>query len=434
MTALALKLHPDADMFAEDFARNRAELPGARLAWLDARRAQAMEAFAKTGIPTRRVEAWKFTDLANALESGLEQATRFQGAIPDANLFGSIEGARIVVVNGFPHRVEQPDGIETIALSKLSVKTPDWVKDHLGLTAAGADQPLGAASLALMRDGVAIKVKKSSALNLVFVTPNRGQALVAHTRVLVVVEEGVSLRLLESHQGEGAEQTLANIGVELVLKQGARIEHMRVQAEAPAALHVTSLGVTLARDAEYRALYATVGARLSRLDVNLRLDAPGARATLHHVAVLNSGVVDITTVMNHAAPHTVSRQLFKSVVGGRGRSVNQGRVIVHEGAVKSDSHQLFKALLLSDRAEADAKPELEIFADDVICGHGTAIGALDQDALFYLRARGIPEEEARGLLVRAFLDEAIEGFAEGAVRDGLWRRLDVNLASLGQEP
>ena len=132
----------------------------------------------------------------------------------------------------------------------------------------------------------------------------------------------------------------------------------------------------------------------------------------------------------NASPHTTSRQLFKSVVGGRGRAVAQGRVRVNEGAVKSDSHQLFKSLLLSPRAEADAKPELEIYADDVVCGHGTAIGALEEDALFYLRARGIPEAEARGLLVRAFLDEAAQGFGDEAIHETLWRTLDTALAGL----
>jgi Fe-S cluster assembly protein SufD len=164
----------------------------------------------------------------------------------------------------------------------------------------------------------------------------------------------------------------------------------------------------------------------------LKLAAPGAHATLHNVAVLNAGIADVTTIMDHAVAHTTSRQLFKSVVGGRGRSVNQGRVTVRKGAVKSDSHQLFKALLLSTHAEADAKPELEIFADDVVCGHGTAIGALDADALFYLRARGIPQNEARGLLIRAFLADAIEGFGDEALRNALELRLDGTLQSLEQ--
>src|SRR5262249_34849923 len=139
------------------------------------------------------------------------------------------------------------------------------------------------------------------------------------------------------------------------------------------------------------------------------------------------------TVVEHAAPHTTSRQLFKSVLGGRARAVTQGRVSVAEGAMKSDSHQLFKALLLSSRAEADAKPELEIFADDVVCGHGTAVGALDPDSLFYLRSRGIGEDEARRLLVRAFLEDAMEGFAAPEIHDAIWRRLDAVLPTIRED-
>ena len=283
-----------------------------------------------------------------------------------------------------------------------------------------------------MRGGVAVRVRGQKTLSLNFVARGRGQDTVSHARALIVVEEDASLHLFETHSGEGVAQTLANLGIELVLKSGARLEHIRLQAEAANALHITSLGATLAKDCEYRALYMAMGARLSRLDIDVNLAAPGAHATLHNVAVLDAGIADVTTLMDHASPRTNSRQLFKSVVGGRGRSVNQGRVTVRKGAVKSDSHQLFKALLLSPRAEADAKPELEIFADDVVCGHGTAIGALEADALFYLRARGIPEGEAKNLLIRAFLADAIEGFGDEAVYDGLAKRLDSALESLEQ--
>jgi Fe-S cluster assembly protein SufD len=308
------------------------------------------------------------------------------------------------------------------------------VKENLGLLAAGRDQPLGAASLALMRGGVALRVREEATLHLDFLDPPHDRPEISHCRVLLVLEAGARLSLLESHRGESTNQTLANIGMELVLKPGARLEHVRLQTGAEDSLHVTSLGAKLERDAEYHALYAALGGRLSRLDVHVRLDAPGAQARLHNVAVLNAGIADLTTVMDHASPHTTSRQLFKSVVGGRGRSVNQGRVVVREGAVKSDSHQLFKALLLSARAEADAKPELEIFADDVVCGHGTAIGSLDEDALFYLRSRGLPESEAKGLLIRAFLEDAMGGLADETVHAALWQHLDASLASLGAEP
>ena len=430
MTALAFKRDSQPDFLQEDFARNRGTLPGAGLAWLDARRRAAMEAFAATGVPTRRVEAWKYTDLANALESELEPAAPFHGALAEEAAFAAPD-AHLLLVNGFLHRMHGANGLDIVDLGALAGNTPDWVKENLGLMAAGHDQPLGAASLALMRGGVAVKVRERATLHLDFLTPPSERGAVSHCRVLVVLEEGAHLSLLESHRAEGTHQTLANIGMELVLKPGARLEHVRLQTGAADALHVTSLGAKIERDAEYHALYAALGGRLSRLDVNVRLDAPAAHAKLHNVAVLNAGIADVTTVMDHATPHTTSRQLFKSVVGGRGRSVNQGRVLVREGAVKSDSHQLFKALLLSPRAEADAKPELEIFADDVVCGHGTALGSLDEDALFYLRSRGLPEGEAKGLLIRAFLEDAIGDLANEAVHDALWQRIDASLASLG---
>jgi Fe-S cluster assembly protein SufD len=430
MTALAFRRDSKPDFVQEDFARNRADLPGAGLAWLDARRRAAMDAFAQTGIPTRRLEAWKYTDLANALESELEPAMYFHGPLHEKGAFASSD-AHLMMVNGFLQRTHTAGILDIVDLGALDGKAPDWVKENLGLMAAGGDQPLGAASLALMRGGVAVRVRERATLHLDFLTPARDRGAVSHSRVLFVLEEGARLRLMESHRGAGAHQTLANIGMELVLKRGARLEHVRLQTEPWNALHVTSLGARLEGGAEYHALYAALGARLSRLDVNVRLNAPGAHARLHNVAVLNAGIADVTTVMDHATPHTTSRQLFKSVVGGRGRSVNQGRVLVREGAVKSDSHQLFKALLLSPRAEADAKPELEIFADDVVCGHGTAIGSLDEDALFYLRSRGIAQSEAKGLLIRAFLEDAIEGLADEAVHDALWQHLDASLASLG---
>ncbi len=408
MTALALKgVHP-ADPFQEDFAANAGRLPGAGLNWLDARRRAAIETFARTGVPNRRDEAWKYTDLASALQSDLVAAVPPQVGAESESAFGP-DGPRLSLVNGYlaQQKTGLPDGIEFSDLGALGSKTPGWVKENLGISASGADQPMGAASLALMRGGVALLVKKPIAAPLYLSFSHSGGNGASHTRVLIVLEEGAALNLLESHLGASDSQGFANYGMEFVLGPNSRLQHVRIQAESSAAVHVTSLAGKLAADAQYRALYAALGARLSRLDVNLRLGASGARATLHNVAVLNAGIADTTTVMDHASAHTESRQLFKSVVGGRGRAVNQGRVTVREGAVKSDSHQLFKSILLSPRAEADAKPELEIFADDVVCGHGTAIGALDEDALFYLRSRGIPETEARGLLIRGFLEEAV---------------------------
>src|SRR5437588_5447564 len=282
-----------------------------------------------------------------------------------------------------------------------------------------------------MRGGAAIRVCSDVSLHLAFVNTSSSKPLVSHARILLLIENGVSLKLLETHGGAAGVRSLRNIGFELVLKPQASVEHIRVQKDAPNALHVTSVGASLDTGSRYRTLSAALGAELSRLDLNIRL-APHSEAVLHNVTALAAGVADTTSVMDHASPHTRSRQLFKSVLGGTGRAVNQGRVIVREGAVKSDSHQLFKALLLSRRAEADAKPELEIRADDVLCGHGTAIGSLDEDSLFYLRSRGIPEDEAKLLLVRAFLADATEGFGDETVHDAMWREIESGLAAAGR--
>jgi Fe-S cluster assembly protein SufD len=434
MTALAIKQALEPDLFQDDFAAHAADLPGAGLAWLDKRRAEAMAAFASTGVPTRRVEAWKYTDLSASIGETLVPAGRMREPASTAGAFAEIPGTRLVFVGGFLHAVHGSEsGVEIVDLSTLDSNTPAWVREHLGVLATGADQPLGAASFALMRSGVAIRVRApNAALHLDFVNPPRRGDFVSHSRVLIVMEEGAGLRLMESHSGEGTDQTLANLGMEFVLMPGAKLEHVRLQAEAPSVRHVTSIGARLGRRAEYRAFYAALGAHLSRVDVRIRLDGEGAEANLRSIAAPRAGIADITTVMDHASPHTTSRQLFKSVVGGTGRSVNQGRVLVREGAVKSDSHQLFKSLLLSPKAECDAKPELEIFADDVVCGHGTAIGALDDNALFYLRSRGIPETEAKELLIRAFMEDAIGDFVDPAVHGALWRRLDGALQIVGQ--
>lgn len=432
---------PKTALFRDDFAANAADLPGAGLHWLDTRRAAAIEAFSRTGMPTRRVEEWKYTDIAAALEEDLEPLTPFRaepGAVAGPCAFSPKGATQILILDGYLHWIggaALPDSIDVVDLAQLSVRTPEWVEKNLGVCAAAENQLLGAASLALMRGGVAIRVRAGAQalplLHLNFVNLARSHGVMSHARVLLLLEEGATLDLIETHSGSGKDQFLANLGMELVLAENAHLRHVRFQEEADSVVHVTSVGAALARDAHYDGLFANLGAKLSRIDMNVKLSAPSAEASVDSVTALTGTAhADVTTVMDHAAPHTVSRQFFKSVLGGRARSVSQGKVTVREGAVKSDSHQLFKALLLGDRAEADAKPELEIFADDVVCGHGTAIGALDANALFYLRSRGIPEADAKAMLVRAFLGEAIEGQASEEIRDALWQRIDGVLAKI----
>lgn len=426
MSAMARRRVMPGDALQEDFARHASELPGARLEWLNARRRAAMQAIAQTGLPDRRVEAWKWTDLANTLSGELLPSAGTGPAIVPQSVFPP-QDWQLVFADGRLKSAPFGDGIECVDLSKLDDTCPGWVREHLGGLAAGPDQPMGAASLALMRGGAAIRVTRSASLHVQFAAVPANHPAVSHCRLLLQVEGGAALRLIESHHGAVGNGSLRNLGIELRLMPGARLEHVRLQRDCGDALHVTSLGAEIGRGAFYRGVYAALGGQLSRLDVRLTLAAEGAEAAIHNVAAIAAGLADITTVTDHASPHTRSRQLFKNVAGGTGRVVNQGRVIVRQGAQKSDSHQLFKSLLLSRHAEADAKPELEIFADDVQCGHGTAIGALDEDALFYLRSRGISAGEAKLLLIRAFIADALEEIGDDAVREALRRELDVAL-------
>jgi Fe-S cluster assembly protein SufD len=237
----------------------------------------------------------------------------------------------------------------------------------------------------------------------------REAGAMANTLSVIVVEEGADLTLVELDDGEPDAQAFANARTSIVLEPGARLHHLRVNAAAGASVVVRNHDIELARDAVYQGVVLSSGAALAREQMSVRLAGPGADFAIACAYAAGEGEhTDYTLEIAHEAPHTKSRLLTKGVASGTGHGVVQGRVIVKPEAQKTDSHQMSRALLLTPHAEIDQKPELEIFADDVKCGHGAAIGAVDANQLFYLRARGIPEHEARNMLVAAFLGEVTE--------------------------
>jgi len=364
--------------------------------WLEERRAAAVQAFHAKGVPHRRVEDWKYSDLKTALDG--------------VNDLGSDTIALTVGA--------LPAGVGHFDLADLA-NAPDWVQAHLGKAAqAGA---MAAAALALGHKGFAIRVPKNRHVTAPL---NVAVSGAGHARALIVLEEGASLTLIESRDSGAG---FSNVAIEAVVGAGAQLTHIRTAAAAPDAIQVEDVAVRVARDASYRAHLFNGGASLSRLNLRLTLKEPGGSAHLSGVSVLGGLHADVTTEVYHASGHTRSEQLFKKVVGGKGRAVYQGRITVAQGADKSDSRQTAKALLMGARAEADLKPELEIFADDVKCAHGAAVGDLDAGALFYLRARGIPETEARNMLVRAFLEEAVDEIANEQIRAAVWHVVEAAL-------
>ena len=248
-----------------------------------------------------------------------------------------------------------------------------------------------------------------------------------HPRHLIRLGRGASLDLVVRHQGSG--DYLANLVEEIVLEPGSRLRHYRVQDDAADAVHVSTTEVKVAGDAAYESFVLTTGAGVGRNQIAVELGEPGASVRLDG-ASLGRGrqQLDTTTLIDHAAPRCTSREAYRYILDDSAKGVFQGRVTVRKHAGGTDSHQSSKTLLLSGRAGVDAKPELEIYADDVSCGHGATVGEIDHDALFYLRSRGIPLEEARDLLIGAFVERALEAIASPVVRDMFrdharsWRR------------
>ena len=341
------------------------------------RKSQAAAVFDSHGVPHRRIEEWKYSDLKVALgEAGIGKVV-----------------AEWQINN-------LPAGIEMFDLAQPN--PPAWVMAHFG---RASHSVMSAASLSLSAGGVAFRVPAGVAitdsLKLDFTGPG-------HVRGLLVLEEGASLTMLE---GVSAAD-FRNVGFEIVIGAAAALEHVRISPEAGDAVLVEEAHIQIATGGRYRAHFAGFGSKLSRMELEIALEGAGAEAHLSGVSVLDGKRhSDVTTHVIHRHGATASSQLFKHVAGGQARAVYQGKVTVAKGANGSDSIQTAKALLLGEMAEADLKPELEIFADDVKCAHGAAVGDLDADSLFYLRARGIPEAEARGLLLHAFLEDAVAEIA-----------------------
>jgi len=274
--------------------------------------------------------------------------------------------------------------------------------------------------------GLAIRIPSGTALQAPLKIAYSGGG---HARMLFVVEAGASATIMEINRGEASNS--CNIGVEIVVNRGAQCTHVNFEEAADSATRVTveEISVEVMEGGQYRGHYFGLGSKLARVEVGIVLSGAGAQAHLSGTGVLHGERhYDVSTHVNHAVRDTRSTQLFKNIAAGHSRVIYQGKVTVREGAIGSDSSQTAKALLIGDRAEADLKPELEILTDDVKCSHGAAVGDLDADSLFYLRSRGIPEGHARTMLVRAFLEEAVEKIENEDVRTAAWQFVERGLA------
>jgi Fe-S cluster assembly protein SufD len=286
----------------------------------------------------------------------------------------------------------------------------------------GDSDPMVALNAAMMTDGLVIEVADRAALaqplHIVHVATG-GQPSAMFTRSLLRVGNGAAATLVESYiADDGAKAYQVHDSLVVSIGDGARLDHVRLIEDSRDAFNISSASITLGAKAHFNTFALTSGSSVSRYQAVMAFAGEGSRVETNGVNLLNGRQhADSTLFLDHAVPNCQSREIFRAVVDDRGHSVFQGRIIVRPNAQKTDAKMMTRALLLSDEAEADNKPELEIFADDVTCGHGATTGALDQSLLFYLRARGLSEKEAQALLIQAFVGEAIESIANDSLRE-----------------
>ena len=398
--------------------------------WLRRLRRAGYESFAGVGLPHRRLEDWKWFDLRQIADRAYPPAARPApasdsevSALIARSPFASIARARLVFVNGaFDEARSQLPVSGDVEFARLgSDAAPKWLTEAV---AADGKDPISALNAAFVSDGGALRIAAGATadapIELVFVTTAVEPSTLT-TRNLIVLEEGASATIIETHIG-GSEAYVANSVTEARLGKGARLDRVKLEAEGTSAIHLANFHANVGENATLRDFTLTIGGRAVRQQGFVTITGEGADVGISGAYLLYGRQhADTRLVVDHAVPCGTSRELFKCVMDESARGVFQGKVIVRPDAQKTDGKQSSHGLLLSQGAEFDTKPELEIYADDVICGHGATSGELDEAQLFYLGSRGIPEVEAKSLLIAAFVGEAFETVDNEAVREELTR-------------
>lgn len=426
----------------ERFSASRSALPGVAHSAVARRREAGMARFESLGLPTRKQEAWKYTDLRRLEKLGLNGATAPADAVlPEAlRAFVPAQGPSMVFVNGrlrpeLSHLDSLPKGLRLDGYAAALEAGDAEVESRF---AKAADASLVELNAALVEDGAVLRIAAGAVIEapvrLVFLSAPGAAAVASHPRILVLAGANSQATLIEAYHGTDDTGYFTNAVVDAEIGDGARLRHYRRQSEGLQAVHLLNGSATIGRDATYDSFTLSLGADLARTEVVATFTGRGGNG---HVtgAYLADGSrhIDTTTLIDHAVPDCRSREVFKGVLDGKGRGVFQGKIIVRRDAQRTDGYQLNRALMLSRTAEIDSKPELEIYADDVKCSHGATVGEIDAEALFYLRARGIDERTARALLVEAFLREALEEVADEAVREEFEAAVGQWLAGRHQE-
>ncbi|MBR2686964.1 MAG: Fe-S cluster assembly protein SufD [Aquamicrobium sp.] len=387
------------------------------------RRDNAIEAL-KGGLPTKRIESWHYTNLRTLLPA----VPGFDASANAKPIAAVIEGSTVVSVLNGASTTKFPT-VEGVSFARLSDKLTDG-SFAPALDLYGADDAIGALNTAFVADGVFVDIADGIELEKPIELQNVQAGGQSHIRLPVRIGKGAKAVIVERQTGEGA--ALTSSVSQLTLDEGAEATWLIVQEQPETASHLAQFKAWIGKDAKLTLFFMNAGGKLVRQEVVVATRGEGADFKLRGVNLLAGDThTDVTMVLDHAVPHTTSTEVIRNVVTGKARGVFQGRINVHQYAQKTDAKMACNTLLLSDDGEFSTKPELEIFADDVQCGHGATVTEIDHGHLFYLMARGIDEKTARGLLVKAFVAEVIEELEDEQIVETLEGKLDEWFATHG---
>jgi len=422
--------------------------------WLAEVKRSGLQWVAEHGFPTLADEDWKYTRVDAILDLPFEAcvAGMNNGLSPSAidELAGDLGGPRLVFVNGYfapelSSLTTLPEGATVTSLAEVLATDAELLEPFLSLPLStqhrgqphAQDHAFIALNAALCEDGAFIQIPPDTTLpapiHLVFLSEAGASPLVSSPRSVVLAGARSRATIVETHVGSGGVY-LKNAVTEVVLDEGAQIEHYKVQDEADTAFHMAALHVRPGRNSSFSAHTLALGAAIARHEVWVRLEAEGAEVTLNGLYLPEGNQHhDNPTLIEHVAPRCTSRQLYKGVLGGHGRGVFNGNIVVGPEALGTVAHQTNKNLLLSDTAEVDTRPRLEILTDDVRCTHGAAVGQLDEEAVFYLRSRGVGHQEARGMLTYAFAGEMLNLIGVEPLRNHVQNKVAKRLRAVHVE-
>ena len=426
--------------FVSRFGECEAQLAGSSPAWLAPIRRAAIERFAELGFPTRKNEAWKYTSVSEIAKASLDPEPPARDGISRddirALLGGDVSAGVFVFEDGrFAPELSSddalPTGVEIEGLAGALGKHPELVRPLLD-RADPLDRPFAALNGAFQRDGAFVRVTAGAApqqpIQLLFVASPGASGRVANPRNIIRIDRGAKAAVMLRYESLCKDVYWTNAMTQVLLEDNAELDLVSVQSESDTAYHFSSLDVRQERDSRFRSHQIALGGALARSEIYARLDAPGVDCALNGLFFVDGEQhVDSQTTVDHASPHGTSRELYKGILGGHSRGVFNGSVLVRPDAQKTNAQQFNPNLLISDDAQINTKPTLEISADDVKCSHGSTVGRLDEDALFYLRARGVDEPAARQMLTVAFASEIAKAIPQESLRAQVERLVAAKL-------